>query len=63
MKIRTKKVFVYKSDENDIAITKAYSKEEAIYKFEKQYPRIIGDQVAEVEYNYFDVAILQTRKY
>lgn len=62
MKIRTKKVFVYKNDENDIAITNAYSKEEAIYKFLKQYSGVTGDQVKEAEYNFFNIAILQKGK-
>lgn len=63
MRIRKKQIYIFKNDENDIAITKAYSKEEAVYKFEKQYPRVLGDQVEEAQYNYFDIAILQTRKY
>lgn len=63
MKIRKRKIYIFKNDENDIAITKAYSKEEAVYKFEKQYPRVHGDQVEEAQYNYFDIAILHARKY
>ena len=62
MKIRKRKVYIYKNNENDIAITNAYSKEEAIYKFSKQYSGVTGDQVKEAEYNFFNIAILQKGK-
>ena len=58
-----KKIYIYKNNDNDIAITKAYSKEEAVYKFEKHYPRVTGDEVTEANYNFHDIAILQIRKY
>ena len=63
MKIRKKKVFIFKNEAGDIAITRAYSKEEAVYKFEKHYPRVTGDKVNEADYNFHEIAIIKTREY
>lgn len=60
MKIK-KKVYIYKNGD-DIAITRAFSKEEAVYKFEKHYPRVIGDMVTEADYNHLDIAVISRIK-
>lgn len=60
MKLK-KKVYIYKNGE-DIAITKAFSKEEAMYKFEQHYPRVLGEMIKEAEYNHLDIAVISRIK-
>ncbi len=58
MNIRKKKIYVYRNDK-DLAITKAYSIEEAVYTFERQYRHsIVASCVKEAEFNTINVATI-----
>lgn len=50
-----KKIYIFKG-KGEIAITKAYSKEEAVHIFEKQYHNIVASWVQELEFNPYGIA-------
>lgn len=56
-----KKVFIYKN-KNVVALTKAHSKEEAVFKFERvftnKYESITGDMVTEAKYDFCDIEVV-----
>ena len=48
-------IYIYKNG-NTVALTKAHSKEEAMFKFEKVFAYVSGDMIKKAEFDYSDIA-------
>lgn len=48
-------IYIYKNG-STVALTKAHSKEEAMYKFEKVFENVSGDMIKKAEFDYSDIA-------
>ena len=48
-------IYIYKNG-NTVALTKAHSKEEAMYKFEKVFEDVPGNMIKKAEFDYSDIA-------
>ncbi len=53
-----KKLFVL-IDEENVAITYARSKEEAMIIFEKRFPDLVGSMIHEAEFDFMGIAALK----
>lgn len=48
-------IYIYKNG-NTVALTKAHSKEEAMFKFEKVFDNVSGNMIKKAEFDYSDIA-------
>jgi hypothetical protein len=48
-------IYIYKNG-STVALTKAHSKEEAMFKFEKVFADVSGDMIKKAEFDYSDIA-------
>lgn len=48
-------IYIYKNG-NTVALTKAHSKEEAMFKFEKVFENVSGDMIKKAEFDLSDIA-------
>ena len=48
-------IYIYKNG-NTVALTKAHSKEEAMFKFEKVFENVSGDMIKKAEFDISDIA-------
>jgi hypothetical protein len=48
-------IYIYKNG-SMVALTKAHSKEEAMFKFEKVFENVSGNMIKKAEFDYSDIA-------
>jgi hypothetical protein len=48
-------IYIYKNG-SIVALTKAHSKEEAMFKFEKVFENVSGNMIKKAEFDYSDIA-------
>ena len=54
------RVWILKQKDEKIALTKAHSKEEAIYKFSKAYgEEITGDMIRVAKFDFCDIEVIK----